>query len=259
MGEHLLLLTSDPATQQLTVNTVELNHSHGAATWMSVMLGHHHQRGRPRYARRQRTVHMAYGTRWTTMSSCCDCILTKTEIWSSHCRRHADGGRPVEKQRRRRLWRQSTRAAAGCMPNRCRGLVVRGSGCADYDTDGFRDEIDGCDDQGGRHGLTALVAKTEIKTAGLITSLAMLMATSTIPIGNKPLTPMAMVLAITTAWIAVQPALTRTPTAGTSSLTSLPNTVIMTAMDTVITTLTPSTAITVRGTLGHHSETETVA
>ena len=111
----------------------------------------------------------------------------------------------------------------------------------------------------GRHGLTALVAKTEIKTAGLITSLAMLMATSTIPIGNKPLTPMAMVLAITTAWIAVQPALTRTPTAGTSSLTSLPNTVIMTAMDTVITTLTPSTAITVRGTLGHHSETETVA
>ena len=39
MGEHLLLLTSDPATQQLTVNTVELNHSHGAATWMSVMFG----------------------------------------------------------------------------------------------------------------------------------------------------------------------------------------------------------------------------
>ena len=95
-------------------------------------------------------------------------------------------------------------------------------GCADYDTDGFRDEIDGCDDQGGRHGLTALVAKTEIKTAGLITSLAMLMATSTIPIGNKPLTPMAMVLAITTVWIAVQPALTRTPQRGPLPLPRFP-------------------------------------
>ena len=205
------------------------------------------------------TVHMAY---WDTVDD--DVIMLRLysdrpRFGLRRYRRHADGGRPVEKQRRRRLWRQPTRSAAGCMPNDAGSRRTWFRVVQIYDTDGFRDEIDGCDDQGGTSWIDRFVAKTEIKTAGPITSLAMLMATSTIPIGNKPLTPMAMVLAITTVWIAVQPALTRTPTAGTSSLTSLPNTVIMTAMDTVITTLTPSTAITVRGTLGHHSETETVA
>ena len=44
-------------------------------------------------------------------------------------------------------------------------------GCDDFDTDGYRDTIDGCDDEVERRGSTALVAKTWTKTVGRTTTL----------------------------------------------------------------------------------------
>ena len=151
MGEHLLLLTSDPATQQLTVNTVELNHSHGAATWMSVMFGDITTNEAVHATLDSNgTVHMAY---WDTVDD--DVIMLR--LYSDQDRDLVfdviDAMPTVGDQ-----WKNSDGDAfgdnpLGPLPDACptdagvSSYVVQG--CADYDTDGFRDEIDGCDDQGG--------------------------------------------------------------------------------------------------------------
>ena len=151
MGEHLLLLTSDPATQQLTVNTVELNHSHGAATWMSVMFGDiTTDEAVHATLDSNGTVHMAY---WDTVDD--DVIMLR--LYPDQDRDLVfdliDAMPTVGNQ-----WKNSDGDAfgdnpLGPLPDACptdagvSSYVVQG--CADYDTDGFRDEIDGCDDEGG--------------------------------------------------------------------------------------------------------------
>ncbi|MGB0237150.1 MAG: hypothetical protein ACPF93_08680, partial [Poseidonia sp.] len=151
MGEHLLLLTSDPATQQLTVNTVELNHSHGAATWMSVMFGDITANEAVHATLDSNgTVHMAY---WDTVDD--DVIMLR--LYPDQDRDLVfdliDAMPTVGDQ-----WKNSDGDAfgdnpLGPLPDACptdagvSSYVVQG--CADFDTDGFRDEIDGCDDEGG--------------------------------------------------------------------------------------------------------------
>ena len=150
-GDHLLLLTSDSTTHQLTVNTVELNHSHGAGPWMSVMFGDI-TTDQPVHATvdSNGTVHMAY---WDTVDD--DVVMLR--LYADQDRDLVfdivDAMPTVGDQ-----WKNSDGDnygdnPLGPLPDACptdagpSSFVVQG--CADYDTDGFRDEIDGCDDEGG--------------------------------------------------------------------------------------------------------------
>ena len=150
-GEHLLLLTSDPTTLQLTVNTVELNNSHDESSWMSVKFGDI-TTNHPVHATLDGngTVHMAY---WDTVDD--DVVMLR--LYADQDRDLVfdliDAMPTVGDQ-----WKNSDGDnygdnPLGPLPDACpndaglSSFVVQG--CADYDTDGFRDEIDGCDDEGG--------------------------------------------------------------------------------------------------------------
>ena len=151
VDDHLLLLTSDPATQQLTVNTLELNHSHQTASWMSVMFGDI-TTNEPVHATLDSngTVHMAY---WDTVDD--DVVMLR--LYADQDRDLVfdiiDAMPAVGNQ-----WKDSDGDnygdnPLGPLPDACptsfgtSSFVIQG--CADYDTDGYRDEIDGCDDEGG--------------------------------------------------------------------------------------------------------------
>lgn len=151
MGDHLLLLTSDPTTQQLTVNTVELNASHGTPTWMSVMFGDI-TANEPVHAMLDSngTVHMAY---WDTVDD--DVVMLR--LYADRDRDLVfdliDAMPTVGDQ-----WKDSDGDnygdnPLGPLPDACpteagtSSFVVQG--CADFDYDGFRDEIDSCDTAAG--------------------------------------------------------------------------------------------------------------
>jgi hypothetical protein len=151
MDGHLLLLTSDPTTQQLTVNTLELNHSHQAAPWMSVMFGDITS-NEPVHAMLDSngTVHMAY---WDTVTD--DVVMLR--LYGDQDRDLVfdliDAMPTVGNQ-----WKNSDGDnygdnPLGPLPDACPTDAGLSSfvfqGCDDYDTDGYRDEIDGCDDEGG--------------------------------------------------------------------------------------------------------------
>ena len=150
-GDHLLLLTSEPTTQRLTVNTVELNSSHPDAPWMSVMFGDIIA-GEPVHAMLDSngTVHMAY---WETTND--DVVMLRL---------YADQDRDLVFDLIDALptvgnqWKNTDGDAYGdnplgplpdACPNASGTSAFLQQGCDDFDTDGFRDEIDGCDDEGG--------------------------------------------------------------------------------------------------------------
>ena len=150
-GEHLLLLTSDPSTQHLTVNTLELDNAHQDSTWMTVRFGDV-MTSEPVNAMLDGngTVHMAY---WNTVDD--DVVMLR--LYADADRDLVfdliDGMPSVGNQ-----WKNSDGDGygdnpLGPLPDACPTDAGTSAfifqGCDDYDTDGFRDDIDGCDDQGG--------------------------------------------------------------------------------------------------------------
>ena len=151
LGDHLLLLTSDPITHQLTVNTLELNRSHPDAQWMSVSFGNIIA-NEPVNAvlDSNGTVQMAY---WETVDD--DVVVLR--LYADQDRDLVfdliDAMPTVGNQ-----WKNSDGDAygdnpLGPLPDACPTSAGTSAyvlqGCADFDTDGFRDDIDGCDDEGG--------------------------------------------------------------------------------------------------------------
>ena len=133
-------------------------------------------------------------------------------------------------------------------------------GCDDYDTDGYRDSIDGCDDEGGTSWIDRYGCEDLIRTDGRTTTHRTLTATCSRATGNRPLTRTAMASATTTALIVVpSPSLTPTPVRATFSPTSRRSTWTRTATASATTTRTPCTEISARSTTVNPIGTETVA
>ncbi len=152
VDDHLLLLTSDPTTNHLVVNTVELDGIHqGFAPWMSVRFGDV-VTGYPVDAvvDSNGTVHMAY---WNEVEN--DAVALRL---------YADQDRDLvfdlidAMPAAGNQWKNSDGDnygdnPLGPLPDQCpstsgtSAYVVHG--CEDYDTDGFADSIDSCDAEGG--------------------------------------------------------------------------------------------------------------
>lgn len=152
VDDHLLLLTSDESTHQLTVNTLELSQVQtGYSPWMSVKFGDVTVRHAVSAQRDSNgTVHMAY---WDEGDN--DALLIRL---------YADQDRDLVFDLMDEMplvgdqWADGDGDNFGDNPlgplaDQCPTAAGVSSfvvfGCADYDTDGFADSIDGCDSQGG--------------------------------------------------------------------------------------------------------------
>ena len=151
-GDHLLLMTSDPVSNHLVFNSIELNSSTGESNpWMSVRFGDITTNHRMHSAMDANgTVHMAY---WDEVND--DVIMLR--LYRDADRDLVfdliDGLPHVGDQ-----WMNSDSDAygdnpLGPIPDACPTDTGSSSfifqGCDDFDTDGYRDDIDGCDDVGG--------------------------------------------------------------------------------------------------------------
>ena len=152
MGDHLLLLTSDPVSNHLIVNTAELNGVHsGFAPWMSVRFGDV-VTNYPVDAvvDTNGTVHLAY---WDEGDN--DAVLLRL---------YADQDRDLVFDLVDALPAAGNQWAdgdgdgfgdnpLGPLPDQCPeqsgGSSYLVYGCADFDMDGFTDDIDGCDSSAG--------------------------------------------------------------------------------------------------------------
>lgn len=152
VGNHLLLLTSDPTTKQLVVNTLELDGIHeGFAPWMSVTFGDVVTQYPVNAAvDANGTVHMGY---WDEVND--DVIALR--LYADQDRDLVfdliDAMPSVANQ-----WKNTDGDffgdnPLGPMPDSCPTTSGVSSyvifGCDDFDTDGFTDTIDGCDQDGG--------------------------------------------------------------------------------------------------------------
>ncbi|MGB0313808.1 MAG: hypothetical protein ACPGDD_07965, partial [Poseidonia sp.] len=152
VGDHLLLMTSDPVSNHLVFNSVELNSTSGESNpWMSVRFGDiitNHRVNAEVDA--NGTVHMAY---WDEVND--DVIMLR--LYGDEDRDLVfdliDGLPTVSDQ-----WMDSDGDAygdnpLGPTPDACPTDAGTSAfifqGCDDYDTDGYRDDIDGCDQDGG--------------------------------------------------------------------------------------------------------------
>ena len=151
-GDHLVLMTSDPVSQHLTFNSLELNTTTGEPNqWMSTTFGDV-RTNHPVHAKLDSngTVHMAY---WDEVND--DVIMLR--LYGDADRDLVfdliDAMPSVGDQ-----WMNSDGDnygdnPLGPLPDACPTDAGLSSfifqGCDDYDTDGYRDTIDGCDDQGG--------------------------------------------------------------------------------------------------------------
>ena len=151
-GDHLVLMTSDPVSQHLTFNSLELNTTTGEPNqWMSTTFGDV-RTNHPVHAKLDSngTVHMAY---WDEVND--DVIMLR--LYGDADRDLVfdliDAMPSVGDQ-----WMNSDGDnygdnPLGPLPDACPTDAGPSSfifqGCDDYDTDGYRDTIDGCDDQGG--------------------------------------------------------------------------------------------------------------
>ncbi len=151
-GDHLLLMTSDPVSNHLIFNSVELNSTSGETNpWMSVRFGdiitNHRVHAE---VDANGTVHMAY---WDEVND--DVIMLR--LYGDEDRDLVfdliDGLPTVSDQ-----WMDSDGDAygdnpLGPTPDACPTDAGTSAfifqGCDDYDTDGYRDDIDGCDQDGG--------------------------------------------------------------------------------------------------------------
>ncbi len=152
MGSHLLLLTSEPSTQRVTVNTLDLNSIANASPfWISASFGDIESSG-PMNAMvdTNGTVHLSY---WDTSSD--DVVVLRL---------YADQDRDLVFDLVDALptvgnqWMNSDSDGYGDNPlgplgDDCpnttgsSGYVLHG--CPDFDLDGFADQIDACPDDGG--------------------------------------------------------------------------------------------------------------
>ncbi|MEC7635169.1 MAG: integrin alpha, partial [Candidatus Thermoplasmatota archaeon] len=151
-GDHLVLMTSDPVSQHLTFNSLDLNTTTGEPNqWMSTTFGDV-RTNHPVHAKLDSngTVHMAY---WDEVND--DVIMLRL---------YADADRDLVFDLIDAMpsvgdqWMNSDGDnygdnPLGPLPDACPTDAGPSSfifqGCDDYDTDGYRDTIDGCDDQGG--------------------------------------------------------------------------------------------------------------
>ena len=152
MGDHLLLLTSDPVSNHLVVNTAELGGVHADhAPWMSVRFGDivsNHPVDA--VVDSNGTVHLAY---WDEVNN--DAVLLRL---------YADQDRDLvfdlvdEMPAVGNQWSDGDGDGFGDNPlgplaDQCPSSAGPSSyvvyGCADFDGDGFSDDIDGCDSSGG--------------------------------------------------------------------------------------------------------------
>jgi hypothetical protein len=151
-GDHLLLMTSDPVSNHLIFNSVELNSTSGETNpWMSVRFGdiitNHRVHAE---VDANGTVHMAY---WDEVND--DVIMLR--LYGDEDRDLVfdliDGLPTVSDQ-----WMDSDGDdygdnPLGPTPDACPTDAGTSAfifqGCDDYDTDGYRDDIDGCDQDGG--------------------------------------------------------------------------------------------------------------
>ena len=151
-NNHVLLLTSDPTTNHLVVNTLEINGVHqGFAPWMSVRFGDV-VTGYPVDAVMDAngTVHMAY---WNEVDD--DAIALR--LYQDQDRDLVfdliDQMPMVGNQWKNGDGDNFGDNPLGPMPDQCPTTSGTSSyvvhGCDDYDTDGFSDSIDGCDAEGG--------------------------------------------------------------------------------------------------------------
>ena len=151
-GDHLLLMTSDPVSNHLVFNSVELNSTMGESNpWMSVRFGDITTNHRVHSEVDDNgTIHMAY---WDEVND--DVIMLR--LYRDADRDLVfdliDGLPHVGDQ-----WMNSDSDAygdnpLGPIPDACPTDTGSSSfifqGCDDFDTDGYRDDIDGCDDEGG--------------------------------------------------------------------------------------------------------------
>ena len=190
VDEHLLLLTSDAVSNHLVVNTLEMNSLHeGQAPWMTVRFGDVLTTSPvDAVIDGNGTIHMAY---WDQINNGVIALRLYEDEDRDLVFDLADGGMPTVGDQ----WKNSDGDnygdnPLGPMPDICPPTVSGASsfiehGCDDYDTDGFRDTIDACDEAGGTSGLTDSVAKTLTKMAGRTTGLRILMAMSTRGTGSK--------------------------------------------------------------------------
>ena len=151
-GDHLLLMTTDPVSNHLVFNSVELNSTTGESNpWMSVRFGDIVANHRVHSDIDDNgTVHMAF---WDEVND--DVIMLR--LYRDADRDLVfdiiDAMPSVGDQ-----WMNSDSDAygdnpLGPLPDACPTDTGSSSfifhGCDDYDTDGYRDDIDDCDDQGG--------------------------------------------------------------------------------------------------------------
>ncbi|MCH1461274.1 MAG: FG-GAP-like repeat-containing protein, partial [Candidatus Poseidonia sp.] len=151
-GTHLLMLTSDPVTHHLIVNTAELNGVHsGFAPWMSVQFGDVVVREELNAKiDANGTVHMAY---WDTVND--DVIILR--LYEDQDRDLVfdlvDAMPTVGDQWMNTDGDNHGDNPLGPLPDACPTTSGLSSyiifGCEDYDADGYKDSIDGCDDAGG--------------------------------------------------------------------------------------------------------------
>ena len=151
-GTHLLMLTSDPITQHLIVNTAELNGVHsGFAPWMSVQFGDVVvSEELNAMIDANGTVHMAY---WDTVND--DVMILR--LYEDQDRDLVfdlmDAMPAVGDQWMNTDGDNHGDNPLGPLPDACPTTNGPSSyiifGCEDYDTDGYKDSIDGCDDVGG--------------------------------------------------------------------------------------------------------------
>jgi hypothetical protein len=152
LGDSLVLMTSDPVTQHLIFNTVELNGTHdGHAPWMSVQFGDVVSHA-PVNAMLDSngTIHMAY---WETVND--DVIVLR--LYEDQDRDLVfdliDSMPSVGNQWLNTDGDNFGDNPYGPLPDACPTVSGPSSfvifGCADFDMDGYTDTIDGCDDEGG--------------------------------------------------------------------------------------------------------------
>ena len=152
VNDHLLLLTSDESTHQLTVNTLELSSvQQSYSPWMSAKFGDvvvTHKMDATFDT--NGTVHMGY---WDEVDN--DALLLRLYVDQDRDLVFdlMDDLPTVGNQ-----WANSDGDnfgdnPLGPLPDQCPTVAGLSSyiifGCVDYDTDGFTDSIDGCDSQGG--------------------------------------------------------------------------------------------------------------
>ena len=152
VGNHLLLLTSDPVTKQLVVNTMELDSLHdGFAPWMSVRFGDVlTQYPVDAIVDTNGTVHMGY---WDEVNDDVIALRLYPDQDRDLVFDLVDAMPSIGNQWKNTDGDEFGDNPLGPLPDLCpttSGLSVYViAGCDDYDTDGFTDSIDGCDQDGG--------------------------------------------------------------------------------------------------------------